>query len=133
MCTHSPTTSLPADLYGRRCSNVQFFLPPVASEICYRIQNLGDTSGIQIDDICRIAIDRKHWEGWSLRSRMTIENKASNVLLKGYSNRVADDGAAWPVEECVRHIFPMKGGRYAELICVCLVAECLIEVKGIAT
>lgn len=64
---------------------------------------------------------------------MAIENKASNVLLKGYSNRVADDRAAWPIEECVRHIFPMKGGRYAELICVCLIAECLIEVKGIAT
>ena len=64
---------------------------------------------------------------------MAIESKASNVLLKGYSNRVADDRAARPVEECVRHIVPMKGGRYAELICVCLIAECLIEIKGIAT
>ena len=63
---------------------------------------------------------------------MTIENKASNVLLKGYSNGVADDRAAWPVEKRVRHIITMKGGRYAELICVCLIVECLIEVKGIA-
>ena len=64
---------------------------------------------------------------------MAIENKASNVLLKGYSNWIADDRAAWSVEECVRHIVPMKGGRYAKLICVCLIAECLVEVKGIAT
>ena len=64
---------------------------------------------------------------------MAIESKASNVLLKGYSDRVADDRAACPVKECVRHIIPMKGGRYAELICVCLIAECFIEIKGIAT
>ena len=60
-------------------------------------------------------------------------DKAGDVLLKRYRDRVTDHRAAGAVKECIWDILPMKGRRYAELICVCLVAEGFVKIKSIAT
>ena len=79
----------------------------------------------------RIAIDREHWKRGS--TWIPIDRKAGNVLLKRYSDRVTDHRAAGTVEECISDILPMKRGRYAELIGVCLIAEGFVKIKSIAT
>ena len=64
---------------------------------------------------------------------MAADSKAGNVLLKRYSDSITDHRAAGTVKERIGNILPMKGRRYAELICVCLIAESFVKIKSIAT
>lgn len=115
-----------------RFSCIQLLLPPEASVVGHRVHYLCDASSIQINELATVAVQREHWQR-HIPTRRSIDREARNILLESKGNRVVLHAGTRSIEERVRDVLPVQAGRNGELIGICVIAKCAIEVVGVAS
>lgn len=113
---------------------VKRLLPPQTSRVSRRILNDSDTRNVQIDEIFSLAPQEERWQigsNWSTgccKTRNVSLQRCGDSFVSHGMVRAAKGGIVEAAKEGVVEVVRMKRWWDAELIGVCFVLECSVEV-----